>query len=796
MTGTPTTLGGYGITDAKIANGTITLGSNSITPLTDWNSSDNYAFKSVKVKANSTNASQVTAQDSDVVVTADSNTDTLNIAVGNKWIRALGTANSDTVTFGHLTRTETSSETTGSITSSANTFTVPSYSFDEAGHETGVTTKTYTVIFPSSDNQKITSKNGTAAAVSFGANDTVQLTSGKGIAVIGDATAKTVTFDHANEVTAASNVGGNTDENPGYNSTFTVPYFSYDSYGHITGSGTKAVKIPASDNTNQTITAKNGTASTVTTFGASSAVELVAGNNIGITTGTNSITIANTYTHPEYASINSTGGLSGTTLTIPSVSRDTTGHVGIGSFTLPFKTAPTSSNKVITESDISGIVGAMVYQGTIGTGGTITTLPTASASNKGYVYMVKTAGTYDGKACEVGDMIISNGASWDIVNGENQVTNSNATITVPATNTAGSSVTLATVDGTNITAAFKHATSGVTAGSYGPAANAYLDFNGSFSVPYITVNSAGHITAASQKTISVPGVGDWGVVHITASDTNSLEGTSDPFFDIQDNSDFYVFFEDVCDISGECIAVFNGMDGRLYIDLQQESDVRIYPGLYRVHVYDDNFYMDLTKTGSRDGFYAYGYGSGNGFLMANGTINHDSYLTSHQSIKKIISSTSAQTAPTTAQAIAGTGNITLHKVAWTGTYSDLIGTPTIPAAANDGKFYVQANSNPASQLFSANSSSNSTLKFVNGTNTTVTQSTASGVTTVTVNSSHPSVTGASEVSTAALYSFTTDSFGHVNSKTAKTFSAASTTGKFTETSNVITLTEIDGGVID
>ena len=30
----PTTIGGYGITDAKIDNGTITLGANSITPLT------------------------------------------------------------------------------------------------------------------------------------------------------------------------------------------------------------------------------------------------------------------------------------------------------------------------------------------------------------------------------------------------------------------------------------------------------------------------------------------------------------------------------------------------------------------------------------------------------------------------------------------------------------------------------------------------------------------------------------------------------------------------------------------
>lgn len=36
----PTTIAGYGITDAKISNGTITLGSNSITPLTSFTESD------------------------------------------------------------------------------------------------------------------------------------------------------------------------------------------------------------------------------------------------------------------------------------------------------------------------------------------------------------------------------------------------------------------------------------------------------------------------------------------------------------------------------------------------------------------------------------------------------------------------------------------------------------------------------------------------------------------------------------------------------------------------------------
>ena len=54
-------------------------------------------------------------------------------------------------------------------------------------------------------------------------------------------------------------------------------------------------------------------------------------------------------------------------------------------------------------------------------------------------------------------------------------------------------------------------------------------------------------------------------------------------------------------------------------------------------------------------------------------------LTGHQSIKTLkTDNTTAQTA-SASEAIAGSGTINLHKVAKTGTYSDLIGKPTIPA---------------------------------------------------------------------------------------------------------------------
>ena len=124
---------------------------------------------------------------------------------------------------------------------------------------------------------------------------------------------------------------------------------------------------------------------------------------------------------------------------------------------LHFTHTPSTTEKVLTSSDLTGIVGAMVYQGTIGDStATIQTLPAAAAANKGHVYMVQEAGNYAGKACEVGDMIVSNGASWDVINGENQVDNGNPTIVAGAADAS----TIATVDGTAVTAKVK-----VTAGS-------------------------------------------------------------------------------------------------------------------------------------------------------------------------------------------------------------------------------------------------------------------------------------------------------------------------------------------
>ena len=78
--GKPTTIGGYGITDAKIANGVITLGSNTITPLT---SSSNIAWS--KITSTPTTISGYSITDAKIasgVITLGGNTITPVTSVG------------------------------------------------------------------------------------------------------------------------------------------------------------------------------------------------------------------------------------------------------------------------------------------------------------------------------------------------------------------------------------------------------------------------------------------------------------------------------------------------------------------------------------------------------------------------------------------------------------------------------------------------------------------------------------------------------------------------------------------
>ena len=77
----PTTLSGYGITDAKINNGVITLGSNTITPLTaHQNAFSNVKVGSTTVAADSAGDTLELAAGSNVTLTPDATNDKVTIA--------------------------------------------------------------------------------------------------------------------------------------------------------------------------------------------------------------------------------------------------------------------------------------------------------------------------------------------------------------------------------------------------------------------------------------------------------------------------------------------------------------------------------------------------------------------------------------------------------------------------------------------------------------------------------------------------------------------------------------------
>lgn len=111
---------------------------------------------------------------------------------------------------------------------------------------------------------------------------------------------------------------------------------------------------------------------------------------------------------------------------------------------------PLSPNLPTSKAVAAYVDGALVsvlkYQGTV------TSTSGLPATHKvGHVYVVAEAGTYAGQSCEVGDYIIcktagttANNAHWDVINGENQVSDNN-----PALNWGTTSI-VATVDGTDI----------------------------------------------------------------------------------------------------------------------------------------------------------------------------------------------------------------------------------------------------------------------------------------------------------------------------------------------------------
>lgn len=144
---------------------------------------------------------------------------------------------------------------------------------------------------------------------------------------------------------------------------------------------------------------------------------------------------------------------------------------------------------------------AMIFKGTIGTGGTVTALPTTYKT--GWTYRVITAGAYAGQKCEVGDLIIALVDRDGTGNLDSDWTVAQTNIDGAITDIEGDAPIL--VDGSGVSRTISHADSSVTPGQYGETSNKTLTFGGTFSMPYVGINKTGHFTGGTgQVTITLP----------------------------------------------------------------------------------------------------------------------------------------------------------------------------------------------------------------------------------------------------------------------------------------------------
>jgi len=171
-----------------------------------------------------------------------------------------GTA--DTITINHSNSVTAGTVSEGGAArtlSYGGDFNVPSVTYDAQGHITGTTTTTLTL--PASDNTDTL------------ANDaTITISAGTGLSDGGTFTTDqgsngTITLNHTNSVTGATVSEGGVTRTLSYGDTFSVPTFTFDNQGHISGTGTAVtLTLPASDNTDTTYSAGDGLDLNGTTF--------------------------------------------------------------------------------------------------------------------------------------------------------------------------------------------------------------------------------------------------------------------------------------------------------------------------------------------------------------------------------------------------------------------------------------------------------------------------------------------------------------------------------------------------
>ena len=252
---------------------------------------------------------------------------------------------------------------------------------------------------------------------------------------------------------------------------------------------------------------------TISADGKTDTVELTAGNNITLTPdATNDkITIAATDTNTTYTfkggtnqfTVTPSNGTAQTVSVTPSIANNVTGSdltantIILGNGNSGVKksgktivttlgsddtTLPTSK---AVKAAIDALPEPMIFKGTLGKDGTITSLPAAAASNEGYTYKVITDGKYAQQSAKAGDVFISNGSSWNLIPSGDEPS---GTVTNVAT-------------GTGLTGG--PITSSGTISHADTSSQASVSNSGRTYIQSITLDGMGHVTGITSATETV-----------------------------------------------------------------------------------------------------------------------------------------------------------------------------------------------------------------------------------------------------------------------------------------------------
>lgn len=260
------------------------------------------------------------------------------------------------------------------------------------------------------------------------ANDTtITIAGGTGLTTGGDFTTnqgapETITINHSNSVTAGTVSEGGAARTLSYGDAFNVPSVTYDAQGHITGTTTTALTLPASDNTD---TLPNDATITI-----SAGTGLSDGGTFTTDQGSNG-TITLNHTNSVTGATVSEGGATrtlsyGDTFNVPTFTFDNQGHIS-GTGTAVTLTLPASDNTdtIYSAGDGLDLNGTTFSHTDTSTASSLTTLSGAAVVSDidvdtyGHVTAMATRSLTLADLGYTGSTSADNYASWTVSDGTN-----------------------------------------------------------------------------------------------------------------------------------------------------------------------------------------------------------------------------------------------------------------------------------------------------------------------------------------------------------------------------------------